>query len=78
VKNENRKQAALEHKMWIRNAPLETKYMLIIQDSLLSKIPWYVLEGEDIKDELMHFGRRIIAVFDLSDDEDLLRRRQKK
>ena len=61
------------YNLWLKNAPLETVYMLVLKDTTGDPIPWYVIEGQDIKKEIKHFGRhRVIAVFDVADKANAL------
>lgn len=54
------------YNLWLKNAPLETIYMLVLKDATGSPIPWYVTEGQDLKEEIRHFGKhRIITVFEI-------------
>ena len=54
---------------WINNAPMEATHMLVLKDHSGLPFPWYVLEGQDVRCELKHFGRRrILFIFDMKNE----------
>jgi hypothetical protein len=56
----------ITYDLWLKNAPMEATHMLVLKMPSGHPVPWYILEGQDLKSEARHFGKqRIIAILSI-------------
>jgi len=65
-KNQTVEDIRREYSGWIKRAPLNCVYLLVVKSNSGDEIPYYIMEKKNLQKELNHFGPKIKFLIDLS------------